>query len=1154
MDPSNLSIMCWNARGVMSGAPYLSSCLSENNIDICAIADHQLRAYNMCFLDSIDSKYSSICSPAPDPDPYVRRRFPTGGTALLYRKELSGMVEEINLDCNRICGMEILSGDNEAVYIFAVYMYLPTSNRSDDLYNDYIQRLRDIYLAYSERGHVILLGDFNATIRKFPGSNNARDNMLSALVRAFSLCPANSLPIRSGPRFTFHAYDGGPQAELDYILIPEELSGLITRVEVKDDHSFNVSDHHPVLTSIAYSVYATSGPDVIYQPHQRPAFEKAVQQDLISGYEMCLALYLGEVESPVTDCTPEEVQNFYNHIVQSISAASSRCIPHKRYRKFLKPYWKGVVKAAHGVMGRTRQAWISDGRPRGMEHPTFKRYKEAKDQFRYAMKEEAARFESDHFSSLDSYADIDQRLFWTLLRGKKKRPISCLKSGQTEVRGEGLCDVMADHLKRICGDEVEPHFDLDFQRRVESSVEEIRSNNEHSIKEHVWTSGEEVLKTLKSLKNNKSSGIDNICYEHLRYGGQRLALYIAELFNLILSSGYIPKQWKLGLIIPIHKGGNKPRTSPDSYRGVSLLPVLFKVFEMLLARRIPEITDSKTFPNEQQQGFQKGLSSCHTSFVLQETISHYLERGDSLNVAFLDSTKAFDTVWHRGLLYKLHEAGVTGGLWNIFHNMYDSLRSSVLINGATSYWFPVMRGVRQGSVLSAKLYLLYIDGLLDRLRDSKRGAVVLDLHIPAPTQADDIALISPVTSNLQCMLNICELYSSEWRFTFSPSKSKLIKFTRSVPKPKEVLLYGRPLLVTDEIKHVGFILDAKWNSWERTLHSCSTLRALTMAMVKSGVHSQGLNPITCSKVLRSMFLPRALFGCELWCDMSCTELLALERAQRFAVKMVQGLPRFTRTDICNALLGWLPLEAYVDMRKLYFLGQLCNTPPRLLPKKMFVTRLAIFNQNQDCNQTGYIPDIYRLLRKYSLVEHLDSFASHRRFPKQHQWKQRVKKAVTSVQTCDWKHRVTSHTDTAHFLNIHDAIQPHSAWQVSKHLPRLKKAAHYLVKLCALWRPGYLPGTCRLCGAEFQDVLTHTVCQCQNNELFRDKMWCAIINIGPIDLSVNLHQMTDCDIISCLLSCKPPLEQTDSHLNLQFAETVLTELHNLEKLMTFSNRF
>jgi len=170
-------------------------------------------------------------------------------------------------------------------------------------------------------------------------------------------------------------------------------------------------------------------------------------------------------------------------------------------------------------------------------------------------------------------------------------------------------------------------------------------------------------------------------------------------------------------------------------------------------------------------------------------------------------------------------------------------------------------------------------------------------------------------------------------------------------------------------------------------------------MVKNGVHPRGLSPIVSLTVLRTMFLPRALFGCELWCDISRTELLALERAQRFAVKMIQGLPRYTRTDICNALLGCRPIEAYIDTRKLYFLGQLCNTPSRLLPKQVFVTRLTIFNQNQDgSTQNGFIPDIYRLLRKYSLVEYLDSFASQRRFPKQHQWKQRVKKAVTYVQT------------------------------------------------------------------------------------------------------------------------------------------------------------
>ncbi|XP_071094696.1 uncharacterized protein [Haliotis cracherodii] len=170
---------------------------------------------------------------------------------------------------------------------------------------------------------------------------------------------------------------------------------------------------------------------------------------------------------------------------------------------------------------------------------------------------------------------------------------------------------------------------------------------------------------------------------------------------------------------------------------------------------------------------QKGLSSSDTSFIVQESILHYKERSDVINVAFLDSSKAFDTVWHQGLLYKLYHLGIPDALWRIFDNSYKFLESSVLVNNTRSYWFPLSRGVRQGSVLSAKLYLLYIDELLQKLSTSKLGAVIFDIHVMAPTQADDIAIVSPVSANLQKMVTICERYSSDWRFTFSPSKSQI---------------------------------------------------------------------------------------------------------------------------------------------------------------------------------------------------------------------------------------------------------------------------------------------------------------------------------------------------------------------------------------------
>lgn len=84
---------------------------------------------------------------------------------------------------------------------------------------------------------------------------------------------------------------------------------------------------------------------------------------------------------------------------------------------------------------------------------------------------------------------------------------------------------------------------------------------------------------------------------------------------------------------------------------------------------------------------------------MQETILHYTEQGNNVNVSFLDSSKAFDTVWSEGLMFKLYNIGVTGKIWTLINNCHQHTTSSVIVNQIQSKWFNVNQGVRQGGVL-----------------------------------------------------------------------------------------------------------------------------------------------------------------------------------------------------------------------------------------------------------------------------------------------------------------------------------------------------------------------------------------------------------------------------------------------------------------------
>ena len=440
------------------------------------------------------------------------------------------------------------------------------------------------------------------------------------------------------------------------------------------------------------------------------------------------------------------------------------------------------------------------------------------------------------------------------------------------------------------------------------------------------------------------------------------------------------------IIVLLYKGDNKPRTDTNSYRGISLVPSITKIFEKVLDLLLTSLRSD--FPNEQQVAYQKNLSSLNASLNLQEVTIHHVEKGGTINIILLDSTKAFDTVTHDGLRIKLYEYGSKGKIWLLLDNMYNNLTSAVLCNGSLTKWFKLNRGIRQGSALSAKLYMIFINDLINELQNSNKGAFIYEMNASSPVQADDISIIATNRESAQCLANICEQYSKDWSFSFSPSKSKFLQFGKK-SSGSEIRLGNKPILQVTSARHVGIELHTSLKTVERTLKACRKLRSAALSVIRIGIHPSILNPIVCGKIIRQVCYPKALYGCELWGRLSNQETLMLERTHRYICKSIQGLPKLTRTDMCLSLIGWYSLESFIDERKLLFFGRICNLPPtaisfRILIRRLFTLRFCVNDAGPQ--QLGFVCDCIKLLEKYDLLHFTDTFLANGVFPTMNKWK------------------------------------------------------------------------------------------------------------------------------------------------------------------------
>jgi hypothetical protein len=199
-------------------------------------------------------------------------------------------------------------------------------------------------------------------------------------------------------------------------------------------------------------------------------------------------------------------------------------------------------------------------------------------------------------------------------------------------------------------------------------------------------SGEEVELAVRNLKNGKSPGTDGVPGEFYKYSLDRLGLILVELFNNICETGVFPAQWTEGVIVPIHKKGN--RNDPGNYRGITLLNITGKIFTTVLNSRLKTWAEETNAIDECQAGFRNGYSTTDKNFVLQSIVQKYLDRKRSkFYCAFIDFSKAFDTVNRTKLWYVLIKKGLHGKMIKILEDMYAQVKSSVRVGKCRTSFF-----------------------------------------------------------------------------------------------------------------------------------------------------------------------------------------------------------------------------------------------------------------------------------------------------------------------------------------------------------------------------------------------------------------------------------------------------------------------------------
>ena len=247
---------------------------------------------------------------------------------------------------------------------------------------------------------------------------------------------------------------------------------------------------------------------------------------------------------------------------------------------------------------------------------------------------------------------------------------------------------------------------------------------------------------------------------------------------------------------------------------------------------------------------------------------------------------------------------------------------------------------------------------------------------------------------LQILIDICVHYFHLWRLEYNALKCNVLVCNETDAAYKrsnrQWKLGNANLSETDKYTHQGIVCTKKMDMKANIVKASSQIRKLFFGLISSNFSEQDLNPLKWKRIYETIVLPKALHGCELWSNMSQTDMLLLERSHRLCLKIMQGIGRYTRTYITVNFLGSLNVQFEIEKRKTSLLGKLCRLDPHFAVKRLFLHRLInhyLFHQLR----TGFIVDVFRILEEYDLGYVLSEYITSGTFQSRHSWKKINKK-------------------------------------------------------------------------------------------------------------------------------------------------------------------
>ena len=656
------------------------------------------------------------------------------------------------------------------------------------------------------------------------------------------------------------------------------------------------TDHFPILTEVSVQPSFTPPRRVRDWRHvDWPHFRAQLNSHL--------SLNSGASSAPTG---PEDLDALVLRVTTALQSTIEDCVRLKTVGHFSKPWWSEELWSLRHNMNRAHNRWFRTRHPRDRDT-----YLGARKVFR----REVARAKSRLWHAFCD--DTSSSDLWDKLRRvsghNTTRGVLVQHDGQgATLRSEmDQAHALQTHFFPNFSPPEAPHHRLILQ--------EWRTwAGQHPASECTGpeVSLAEVERAVLEMRALGAPGMDGIVDQCFRECKDVLYPLLQIISQASLHFQYFPRHWKDALVCPIPKPGKDP-TQPQGYRPISLLAVMGKVVEKIVQTRLAYWLESTRSLHHAQYGFRR-LHSAEMALWRFISAAHMaLQRRRQFWTVSLDLHKAYDTVWHQGLLVRMARLGVPPYITH-WTASFLSARAATIRVGEGESSGPLGRGVPQGSPLSPLLFLIFLDPVLREvggLVDIQAYADDILLWVSADRQHTELAI-------LQQALGILESWAEVWQMSFSPEKCIALCMSRlrRTTTPAPLQFCGNTLRRVSSFRYLGITIDAKL-TWQPHVEDVSlrAMRRLREIQKFSGKF-WGAHPIILSQLVSGAVLPMLYYAAPVWVGAltSRRRLRPLERVLRVAGIMICGLLRTSSTDTALLLSGLLPPDLALRQRLVTF--------------------------------------------------------------------------------------------------------------------------------------------------------------------------------------------------------------------------------------------